>query len=116
MASIAAPLANFGGTKTTETFAPVASMASLTLPKTGTSVPPSKATDWPALRGFTPPTMFVPESSMRWECFMPSEPVMPWTMTLLFSSRKIDMSGAAHFPAAASSATFAAPPSMVWRG
>jgi hypothetical protein len=29
---------------------------------------------------------------MRWVCLRPSEPVMPWTMTLLFSLRKIDMS------------------------
>ena len=38
LASIAASLANFGGTKTTETFAPVASMASFTEPKTGSSM------------------------------------------------------------------------------
>jgi hypothetical protein len=25
-------------------------------------------------------------------CLRPSEPVMPWTMTLLFSLRKIDIS------------------------
>jgi hypothetical protein len=25
-------------------------------------------------------------------CLRPSEPVMPWTMTLLFSVRKIDIS------------------------
>lgn len=70
--------------------APVASMASLTVPKTGTSVP-SKSTEVPALRGFTPPTMFVPSPSMSLVCFMPVAPVMPWTMTLLSLVRKIAM-------------------------
>src|ERR1700712_1872504 len=36
--------------------------------------------------------MAVPEASIRWVCLRPSEPVMPWTMTLLFSVRKIDIS------------------------
>jgi hypothetical protein len=44
--------------------------------------PPGKSTVVPALRGLTPPTTFVPEASIRVVCFMPSEPVMPWTMTL----------------------------------
>src|SRR5918998_6187877 len=52
----------------------------------------SKTTLWPAFFGFTPPTIAVPEASMRWVCLRPSEPVMPWTMTLLFSLRKIDIS------------------------
>lgn len=43
MASTTASLVNFSGTKMTETSAPVFSMASLTVPKTGTSVP-SKST------------------------------------------------------------------------
>src|SRR5690242_10184726 len=90
-ASMTAPLANAGGTKMTLTSAPVSFIASATPPNTGTPVP-SKSTDWPALRGFTPPTMAVPDASMREVCFMPSEPVMPWTMTLLFSLRKIDIS------------------------
>jgi hypothetical protein len=85
-----ASFAYAGGTKMTLTSAPVSFIASATPPNTGTLVP-SKSTDWPALRGLTPPTIAVPEASMRWVCFMPSEPVMPWTMTLLFSLRKIDM-------------------------
>ena len=87
-ASRAAALVNAGGTKTTDTSAPVFSIASATVPKTGTSVP-STSTVVPALRGFTPPTILVPEASMRLVCFRPSEPVMPWTMTLEFSVRKI---------------------------
>src|SRR4051812_64839 len=90
-ASITAALANGGGTKMTLTSAPVSFIASATPPKTGT-VAPSKSTLVPALRGLTPPTMAVPEASMRCVCLLPSEPVMPWTMTLLFSLRKIDMS------------------------
>src|SRR6476469_9774930 len=89
-ASMTASFANGGGTKMTLTSAPVSFMASATPPKTGT-LAPSKSTLEPALRGFTPPTMAVPEASMRWVCLLPSEPVMPWTMTLLFSLRKIDI-------------------------
>src|SRR3954453_8353838 len=92
MASTAASLANFGGTKSTETSAPVSFMASSTPPKTGTFVPVI-STVVPALRALTPPTILVPEASIFVACFMPSEPVSPWTMTLLFSSRKIDISG-----------------------
>ena len=70
IASTTAALVNAGGTKMTETSAPVFSIASATEPKTGTSVP-SKSTVVPALRGFTPPTMLVPAASMRLVCFMP---------------------------------------------
>src|SRR4051794_17190322 len=90
-ASRTAPLAPVGGTKMTLTSAPVSFIASATLPKTGT-VAPSNSTFSPAFFGFTPPTIAVPEASMRWVCLRPSEPVMPWTMTLLFSLRKIDIS------------------------
>src|SRR5829696_7750508 len=90
-ASMTAPFANGGGTKMTLTSAPVSFMASATPPKTGT-LAPSKSTLSPAFFGFTPPTIAVPEASMRWVCLRPSEPVMPWTMTLLFSLRKIDIS------------------------
>src|SRR4051812_17548582 len=90
MASRTAAFANGGGTKMTLTSAPVSFMASATPPKTGT-LAPSKSTLVPALRGFTPPTIAVPEASMRCVCLLPSEPVMPWTMTLLFSLRKIDI-------------------------
>src|SRR5918998_254363 len=89
-ASMTASLANFGGTKRTLTSAPVSFIASPTLPKTGTEAP-SKSTLCPALLGFTPPTIAVPEASIRWVCLRPSEPVMPWTITLLFSLRKIDI-------------------------
>src|SRR5215210_2324092 len=95
-ASMTAAFANGGGTKMTLTSAPVSFIASATPPKTGT-LAPSKSTLVPALRGFTPPTIAVPEASMRWVCLLPSEPVMPWTMTLLFSLRKIDISGVLSF-------------------
>ena len=39
MASITAAFANLGGTNTTETFAPVAAIASPTVLKTGSAVP-----------------------------------------------------------------------------
>src|SRR6476619_78193 len=90
IASMTAAFANGGGTKMTLTSAPVSFMASATPPNTGT-LTPSKSTLVPALRGFTPPTIAVPEASMRWVCLLPSDPVMPWTMTLLFSLSKIDI-------------------------
>src|SRR4051812_41832332 len=92
MASITASLVNFGGTKATLTSAPVSFMASSTVAKTGRSLPPID-TVVPALRAFTPPTMLVPAASILVECLVPSPPVMPWTITLLFSLRKIAMSG-----------------------
>src|SRR5918998_50762 len=91
-ASMTAFFAPAGGTKMTLTSAPVSFIASATPPKTGT-LAPSKSTLWPAFFGFTPPTIAVPEASMRCVCLRPSEPVMPWTMTLLFSLRKIDICG-----------------------
>src|SRR6476661_8128057 len=91
IASITASLANAGGTKTTDTSAPVSFIASSTPPKTLRSRPPI-ATVVPALRAFTPPTMFVPAASILVECLVPSEPVMPCTMILLFSLRKIAIS------------------------
>src|SRR5215210_1782460 len=90
-ASMPAFFAPAGGTKMTLTSAPVSFIASATVPNTGT-LAPSKSTLWPAFFGFTPPTIAVPEASIRWVCLRPSEPVMPWTMTLLFSLRKIDIS------------------------
>src|SRR3954463_1006581 len=90
-ASITAFLAPAGGTKMTLTSAPVSFIASATPPNTGTEAP-SDSTRSPAFFGLTPPTIAVPEASMRWVCLRPSEPVMPWTMTLLFSLRKIDIS------------------------
>src|SRR5215217_8570256 len=90
-ASTTADLVNFAGTKITVTSAPVASTASATEPNTGTWTPPSNVTLWPPLPGVTPPTMSVPEASMRCVCLRPSEPVMPWTTTLLSLVRKIAM-------------------------
>ena len=109
-ASTTAALANFGGTNTTDTSAPVASTASLTLPNTGTAAP-SNSTDCPPLPGVTPPTIAVPEFSIRWVCRRPSDPVMPWTITFESPVRKMAIS-VPHF-AAASSATRRAAPSMV---
>src|SRR6476620_5475673 len=88
---ITASLANVGGTKTTDTSAAVSFIASSTPPKTVRSRPPI-VTVVPALRAFTPPTMFVPAASILVECLVPSEPVMPCTMTLLCSFRKIAIS------------------------
>src|SRR3712207_4899550 len=102
-ASMTAFFAPAGGTKMTLTSAPVSFIASATPPNTGTPAP-SKSTLWPAFFGFTPPTIAVPEASMRWVCLRPSEPVMPWTMTLLFSLRKIDI-----FPVSCSEEDGAAP-------
>src|SRR3712207_3459769 len=90
-ASTIAPLVNCGGTKMTVTSAPVSFMASATEANTGSSVP-SKSTVVPALRGFTPPTTLVPAASMRRVCLEPSEPVMPWTMTLESLVSQIAMS------------------------
>ncbi len=92
-------------------------MASATDPNTGCALP-SKSTVLPALRAFTPPTMFVPDASIRRVCFEPSEPVMPCTMTRDFSVRKIAIGSQtpvfALFRAAnANSAALAAPASIV---
>ena len=81
MASMQASLVNAGGTKATDTLAPVSFMASSTVPKTGSSLPPS-STVVPALRALTPPTMLAPDSTMRVVCLAPMPPVMPWTMIL----------------------------------
>ncbi len=90
IASTTALLAKAGGTKMTDTSAPVSAMASATEPKIGSSTP-SIVTVLPALRGLTPPTTLLPDASMRPACLVPSDPVRPWTMILLFSSRRIDM-------------------------
>ena len=62
----------------TDAFAPVALTASRTVLKTGT---PSILA--PALPGVTPPTIFVPYSSICWVWNAPTEPVIPWTRTLV---------------------------------
>src|SRR3972149_1688329 len=66
--------------------APVASTATLTESKTGT-LPSS--THSPPLPGRTPPTTWVPYSSMRSEWKRPSRPVMPCTTTRVFLFAKI---------------------------
>ena len=76
MASMQASLVNAGGTKSTDTSAPVSAIASSTVPKTGISWP-SSSTVVPALRAFTPPTMLVPASSIRVVCLMPSRRSCP---------------------------------------
>ena len=81
MASMQASLVNAGGTKTTDTSAPVSFIASATVPKTGWVVPAS-STVVPALRALTPPTMLLPDSIIRAVCLEPMPPVMPWTMIL----------------------------------
>src|SRR3954451_18919082 len=95
MASMMASLENAGGTNAIETSAPVSLIASATLPNTGSSTRlPSEAwcdTVVPALRAFTPPTIWVPALSISAVCLVPSPPVMPWTMTLLSLFRKIDI-------------------------
>ena len=68
--------ANFGGTKITDAFAPVAATASATVLKTGRDVP-SISTTCPPLPGVTPPTIFVPLAIMRRVCLVPSDPVIP---------------------------------------
>src|SRR3954452_12716060 len=90
IASTIASFANAGGTKIIETSAPVFSIASTTVPNTGSSTSPW-VTVVPALRAFTPPTTWVPALSMRAVCLVPSPPVMPWTMTLESLLRKIDI-------------------------
>src|SRR6516165_952557 len=91
IASITALLVPAGGTKTTDTSAPVAAMVSATVPNTGTCVPP-RSTVWPALRGLVPPTILVPAATIRRPCLLPSEPVMPWIMTRLWPVRKMAIS------------------------
>src|SRR3712207_3627884 len=91
IASITAALVNAGGTKMTDTSAPVSLIASVTEAKTGSSVP-SKSTVVPALRGLVPPTTLVPAASIRRVCLEPSEPVMPWTMTFESLVSQIAMS------------------------
>src|SRR4051812_19358011 len=100
MASTTAALVNAGGTKMTDTSAPVSLIASDTDANTGSAVPslgppsspPANETVVPALRGLTPPTTLVPAASIRRVCLEPSEPVMPWTMTLESLVSQIAMS------------------------
>ena len=72
-ASMMASAAKGGGTKMTEVLAPVSFTASATVLNTGTL--PSKSV--PPLPGVTPPTSFVPYSSICLVWNEPAEPVMP---------------------------------------
>src|ERR1700754_3733973 len=96
IASMIASLANLGGTKMIDTSAPVFSIASTTVPNSGSSMSLSLTslcdTVVPALRALTPPTILVPALSIRAVCVVASDPVMPWTMTLLSFVKKIAMS------------------------
>src|SRR6478736_6367934 len=96
MASMMASFEKAGGTKAIDTSAPVSLIASATLPNTGssTSLPSLSLCDTvvPALRALTPPTIWVPALSIRAVCVVASDPVMPWTMTLLSFVKKIAMS------------------------
>src|SRR3989440_45415 len=91
IASITALFVPAGGTKTTDTSAPVAAIVSATVPNTGIWLPP-RSTVWPALRGLVPPTTLVPAASIRRPCLLPSEPVMPWIRIRLSPVRKIAIS------------------------
>src|SRR6202022_702823 len=75
--------ANGGGTKITETFAPVSFTASSTVLKTGQ---PS----WivPPLPGVTPPTTLVPYSAQPFAWNVPSRPVIPCTISRVFLSTR----------------------------
>ena len=76
IASMIASLANFGGTKMIDTSAPVFSIASTTVPNTGSSMSLSLTslcdTVVPALRALTPPTIWVPALSIRAVCVVAS--------------------------------------------
>src|SRR5688500_18547922 len=81
VASMIASAANGGGTKITDAFAPVSRTASCTLLKTGQ---PSCVV--PPLPGVTPPTTFVPYAAAALAWNVPSRPVSPCTMSLVFRS------------------------------
>ena len=86
--------------------APVASTASLTVSKTGSPW----AVFCPPLPGVTPPTRLVPYAAMRPVWYEPSAPVMPWTITLLFLSKKIDI---VPYPFASAKRTASRAPSSI---
>jgi len=78
-ASMIASAAKAGGTNTMETSAPVWRTASATVLKTGRS-----RCEVPPFPGVTPPTTLVPYSIICEAWKVPSLPVKPWTMILLF--------------------------------
>src|SRR6202451_149192 len=85
-ASRMASAANGGGTKMTVTSAPVSETAFSTVSKTGQ---PSCVV--PPLPGVTPPTTLVPYSAQPLAWNVPSLPVMPCTMSRVFSSTNTDI-------------------------
>src|SRR2546427_13020876 len=88
IASIAASFAYGAGTKRMDAFAPVASTASKQESYTGTPW-----TFSPAFPGVTPATTFVPYSNIFSVWNWPWWPVMPWTMSFVFSSRRTAILG-----------------------
>src|SRR3954451_1087077 len=91
-ASTTAAFVPLAGTKTTDTSAPVLSTASPTESNTGWLTLSLNSTVCPPLPGVTPPTIFVPDPSMRWVCLRPSEPVIPCTRPLLSCVSQIAIS------------------------
>src|ERR1700744_2859844 len=87
-ASRIASAANGGGTKITVALAPVFSTASATVSNTRQ---PSCVV--PPLPGVTPPTTLVPYSAQPLAWKVPSLPVMPCTMSRVFSSTNTDIDG-----------------------
>src|SRR4051794_27830550 len=84
--SMIASAANGGGTKMSEAFAPVFSTASATVLKMGQ---PSCVV--PPFPGVTPPMILVPYSWQALAWNVPSRPVRPCTMTLVFFSTSMLM-------------------------
>ena len=83
VASMIASAANGGGTKITDTLAPVSRIASWTLLKIGH---PSWVV--PPLPGVTPPTTVVPYAAACFAWKVPSRPVSPWTTSRVFLSSR----------------------------
>src|ERR1700735_2576720 len=85
-ASRMASAANGGGTKMTVALAPVFSTAWATVSKTG-----QPSCTVPPLPGVTPPTTLVPYSAQPLAWKVPSLPVIPCTMSRVFSSTNTDI-------------------------
>src|ERR1700744_571932 len=87
-ASRMASAANGGGTKITVALAPVFSTAWATVSNTG-----QPSCTFPPLPGVTPPTTLVPYSAQPLAWKVPSLPVIPCTMSRVFSSTNTDIDG-----------------------
>src|SRR6201996_7563898 len=85
-ASRMASAANGGGTKMTVALAPVFSTAWATVSKTG-----QPSCTVPPLPGVTPPTTLVPYSAQPLAWNVPSLPVIPCTISRVFSSTSTDI-------------------------